>query len=251
MKRFVVTLIGLKLWLLLVFATLFFADTPSGIEPPVSAATATPTPAAVNDAITRKTSEPYTGDLSIFEGAERAKNLQIDRVMDILGITERKSVGDIGAGSGWFTVLAAKRVGSGGKVLAVEINKDYIDHINKRAKDEGFPQIATILGTADDPKLPANSVDAVMILKTYHEIAEPVALMKKLRTAMKKGGLVGIIDRGGDGADHGLDAETVIKEMRQAGFLLKEQHDFVKPDNMDYFLVFSVAEAPKAEARTK
>lgn len=238
MKRFVVTLIGLKLWLLLVFATLFFAETPSTFEPTAAAATATPTPAASNEKTTRKTSEPYTGDLSIFEGAERAKNLQIDRVMDILGISDKKAVADIGAGSGWFTVLAAKRVGAGGRVFAVEINKDFIDHINKRAKDEGFSNITTILGTADDPKLDANSVDAVMILKTYHEIAEPIALMKKLRTAMKKGGLVGVIDRGGNGADHGLDAETVIKEMKQAGFSLKGQYDFVKPDTMDYFLVF-------------
>ncbi len=238
MKRFVVTLIGLKLWLLLVFATLFFAETQSTLEPTAAAATATPTPAASNNKTTRKTSEPYTGDLTIFEGAERAKNLQIDRVMDILGITEKKAVADVGAGSGWFTVLAAKRVGPGGKVFAVEINKDFVEHINKRAKSEGFANITTILGTADDPKLAANSVDAVMILKTYHEIAEPIALMKKLRTAMKKGGLAGIIDRGGDGADHGLDADTVIKEMKQAGFSLKGQYDFVKPDNMDYFLVF-------------
>jgi predicted methyltransferase len=238
MKRFVVTLIGLKLWLLLVFATLFFAEAPTALEPTAAAATATPTPAASIDKTTRKTSEPYTGDLSIFEGAERAKNLQIDRVMDILGITENKAVADVGAGSGWFTVLAAKRVGPGGKVFAVEINKDFVEHINKRAKSEGFSNITTILGTADDPKLAADSVDAVMVLKTYHEIAEPVALMKKLRKAMKKGGLVGIIDRAGDGADHGLDADTVIKEMKQAGFSLKGQYDFVKPDNMDYFLVF-------------
>ena len=64
-------------------------------------------PAEQGEAITRKTSEPYTGDLSIFENAEREKNLQIYRVMDILGIREGVSVADIGAGSGWFTVRAA------------------------------------------------------------------------------------------------------------------------------------------------
>lgn len=237
MKKFVVALIGLKIWLLLVFATLFFPTYTA--EADRIEATPTPTPAAAAaDKTTRKTSEPYTGDLLIFEDAERAKNLQIDRVMDLLGIGERKTVADIGAGSGWFTVRAAKRVGNEGKVFAVEINQEFIDHINKRAKSEGFSNIKTVLSKPDDPMLPANSLDAVLVLKTYHEIAEPVILMKKLRSSMKKGGLVGIIDRDGNGADHGLDAETVIREMKLAGFSLKGQYDFVKPDNMDYFLVF-------------
>jgi predicted methyltransferase len=238
MKRFVVTLIGLKLWLLLVFATLLFFSSSSGeIESSVWAATATPTPVPV-EKTTRQTSTPFTGDLSIFEDASRAENLQVDRVMDVLGITEGKSVADLGAGSGWFTVRAAKRVGPKGQVFAVEINQEFIDHINTRARNEGFSNIKTVLGKPDDPMLTARSVDAVLILKTYHEIAEPVALMKKLKNSLKKGGMVGIIDRDGNGADHGLDAATVIAELKQAGFALKEQYDFVKPDKMDYFLVF-------------
>lgn len=235
MKRFIVTLIGLKLWLLLVFATLFFSNAPVAIENSAIAAEPSPTPIPAEK---RKTSEPYTGDLSIFEDAERDRNLQINRIMDILKIKEGKSVADIGAGSGWFTVRAAKRVGASGQVFAVEINQEFVDHINRRAQAEGFKNIRAILGKADDPTLPPNSVDAVMILKTYHEIAEPIALIKKLRTALKKGGLVAIIDRDGNGVDHGLDEATVIKELKLAGFSLKEKYDFVKPDNMDYFLVF-------------
>ena len=235
MKQFAVTLIGLKLWLLLVFVTLFFSQ--PQMESAVVAAQPTPTP-AIDAKNPRKTSDPYTGDLSIFEDAARDKNLQIDRVMDILKITDGRSVADIGAGSGWFTVRAAKRVGLTGRVFAVEINQEYIDHINSRATAEGFKNIKTIAGKADDPMLPPNSVDVVFILKTYHEIAEPVVLMKKVRSALKKGGLVGIIDRNGNGADHGLDKDVVIRELKLAGFSLKEQYDFVKPDNMDYFLVF-------------
>lgn len=237
MKPFVVALIGLKLWLLLVFITLFFSSPQVSIESAEMPVEPTPTP-TVSDKTTRKTSDPYTGDLSIFEDAARDKNLQIERVMDILKIAEGKAVADIGAGSGWFTVRAAKRVGKAGTVFAVEINQEYIDHINQRAADEGFINIKTVLGKPDDPLLKTASVDAVFILKTYHEIAEPVALMRKVRIAMKKGGLVGIIDRNGNGADHGLDKDIVIRELKLAGFTLKEQYDFVKPDGMDYFLVF-------------
>ncbi len=237
MKRSIATLIGLKLWLMLVFATLFFSSSAKPVEQVASAAEATPTP-ALPDKTTRKTSEPFTGDLSIFEDPARDKNLQIDRVMDLLGIAEGRTVADIGAGSGWFTVRAAKRVGKSGQVFAVDINQAFLDHIAQRARSEGFVNIRTVLGKFDDPMLAANLVDAVLILKTYHEIAEPVVLMKKLRLAVRKGGLVGIIDRGGNGEDHGLDAETVMNEMKQAGFKLKGQYDFVKPDRMDYFLIF-------------
>src|SRR5919198_156948 len=69
----------------------------------------------------RKTSEPYTGDLSVFDSPGREKRLQIDRVMDLLGISAGKTVADIGAGSGWFTVRAASRVTASGTVYAVDI----------------------------------------------------------------------------------------------------------------------------------
>src|SRR5438067_7385283 len=80
----------------------------------------------------RSTSAPYSGDLSIFEYPDRDKKLQIDRVMDLLGITAGKNVADIGAGSGWFTVRAARRVGPTGAVLAEDINPVAIEYIGKR-----------------------------------------------------------------------------------------------------------------------
>ncbi len=242
MKKFVIGLAAAKLaFLLIVFAAacqtahLSPYEETAAVEP-----TATPVKKA-DDEITRPTSEPYTGDLSIFEDENRPKNLQIDRVMDILKISEGKTVADIGAGSGWFSTRAGKRVGAKGKVFAVEINQEYINYINERAGKENLKNIQTVLGTEDDPKLPDNSVDAALILKTYHEIAQPVKVMEKLRTALKKDALVGIIDRNGSGGDHGLDKEIVVDEMKRAGFTLKEQYDFTKADGMDYFLVFKIS----------
>ncbi|HVF27148.1 MAG TPA: methyltransferase domain-containing protein [Pyrinomonadaceae bacterium] len=197
-----------------------------------------PSHAEAGEAITRKTSEPYTGDLSIFENAEREKNLQINRVMDILGIKEGSGVADIGAGSGWFTVRAAQRVGAGGTVYAVEINPGFVKHIEERATKEKFTNIRAVLGKEDDPMLPAESADAVLILKTYHEIAQPIRVLTRLRRVLRPGARLGIIDRNGSGDDHGLNRESVIKEAGRAGFSLVEEHDFVKPDGMDYFLVF-------------
>src|ERR1700722_1393845 len=117
----------------------------------------------------RKTSTPYTGDLTIFDSVGREDRLQINRVMDILKIAPGSSVADIGAGSGWFTVRAAARVGAHGEVYAVDINPEAIAYIQKRAAKQGFDNIHTTLGKSDNPLLPAGKINAVLILKTYRE----------------------------------------------------------------------------------
>lgn len=208
----------------------------------------------------RPTSKPYTGDLSIFETPGREKRLQIDRVMDILGIEPGKSVADIGAGSCWFTVRAARRVAGSAiaangaaaiaspangtapasVVYAVDINPEAIRYIEGRARKESLSNVKTILSKVDDPLLPPASVDAVLLLKTYHEIADPVTLLEHLRPALRPGARVGIIDRNGNGTDHGLGSKIVIEEAEKAGYRRLETYDFVKGDGMDYFLVFAV-----------
>ncbi len=189
----------------------------------------------------RKTSEPYTGDLSIFESPGRDERLQINRVMDILKISAGKNVADIGAGSGWFTVRAAKRVGSG-TVFAVDINPDAMGYIAKRVEKEHISNVKTVLSKPEDPMLPEQSVDAVLLLKTYHEVANPVELLRNLRQALRAGARVGVIDRNGNGENHGVAKDVVIREAKEAGYRLSEQYDFVKRDDMDYFLVFTAGE---------
>jgi SAM-dependent methyltransferase len=188
----------------------------------------------------RPTSTPYSGDLSIFEYPDRDKKLQINRVMDLLGITTGKNVADIGAGSGWFTVRAARRVGPTGAVLAEDINPAAIEYIGKRVLKENLSNVRTVLGAPDDPRLPAGSVDAVLMLKVYHEIAHPVPTMKELQRALRPEAKVGIIDRNGDGANHGLKHDVVVKEMGEAGYKLVGTYDFTKADGQDYFLIFQI-----------
>jgi SAM-dependent methyltransferase len=193
--------------------------------------------------VPRPTSTPYAGDLSIFEYPDRDKKLQIERVMDLLKIQPGKSVADIGAGSGWFTVRAARRVGAGGAsgiVYAEEINPRAIEFIADRARKEKLGNVKTVLGSFDDAKLPAASVDAVLMLKVYHEIAHPVVVLKGMLPALKTGARIGIIDRNGDGSgtDHGIKKAVVVKEMGEAGYKLAGTYDFTKADGQDYFLIF-------------
>ena len=184
------------------------------------------------------TSTPYAGDLSIFEEPGREKRLQIDRVMDLLQLKPGSTIADIGAGGGWFSVRAARRVGPKGRVIAEDINPKFIASIQQRAQREHLANIVPVLGTPDDPKLTPNSLDAALMLKVYHEIAHPPLVLANLRAALKPGARFGIIDRNGSGADHGLKESIVRDEVEHAGFRQVARYDFTKADGQDYFLIF-------------
>jgi len=99
--------------------------------------------------------------------------------------------------------------------------------------------INTIISKPDDPQLPADSIDAALLLKTYHEVAHPIVLLRNLGPSLKPGAKIGIIDRNGNGADHGVSKDVVVREAAQAGYELRDSQDFVKADGMDYFLIFT------------
>src|SRR5258708_5854713 len=116
-----VVVLALLLFLQIKLTTLGQSSAPASATPPTEQ---------------RKTSEPYTGDLSIFDSRGRGERLHIDRVMDILGLAPGKGVADIGAGSGWFSVRAARRVGEHGLVYAVDINPEAVRYVDERARKE-------------------------------------------------------------------------------------------------------------------
>ncbi len=185
------------------------------------------------------TSTPYTGDLGVFEEPNRDKLLQIDRVMDTLRLHPGSTVADIGAGGGWFSVRAARRVGPDGRVFAEDINPHAVDSIHDRAEQEHLPQIVPVLGTPDDPKLQPDSLDAAVMLRVYHEVAHPPLLLGMLNRDLKPGGRFGVIDHPGNGADHGIDADVVRTEVERSGFRFVGLYDFTKGDQNDYMEVFA------------
>jgi ubiquinone/menaquinone biosynthesis C-methylase UbiE len=126
-----------------------------------------------------------------------------------------------------------------GIVYAVDINPDAIRYIDRRVQNEKLPNVKTILSKADNPLLPPNSIDSVLLLKTYHEVATPVALLRNLRNSLKPGAKVGVIDRNGNGENHGVAKEIVLREATEAGYHLLREYNFVKGDGMDYLLVFT------------
>ena len=120
------------------------------------------------------------------ESPDRVEWQKPEKVVDYLSINKGDTVADIGAGSGYFTVLFSKRVGDNGKVYAVDIEKGMIEYIEKRAQKEGLNNMNYILAKPDDPLLPKSSVDLIFICDTYHHIEKRGNYLKILKDVLKK-----------------------------------------------------------------
>jgi ubiquinone/menaquinone biosynthesis C-methylase UbiE len=179
-------------------------------------------------------------DLSELEGPDRDEWQRPDKIMDALGIGEASVVADLGAGSGWFTIRLAHRVGPNGMVYAEDVQREMIQAIKIRVDRLGVKNVTTVLGTQPDPLLPV-PIDAVLIVDAYHEMEQPVALLRNVAKALRPPGRVGIVDFTKDGGGPGpsmeerVDSETVIRHAQQAGLVLRSRETFLK---YQYMLVF-------------
>jgi ubiquinone/menaquinone biosynthesis C-methylase UbiE len=181
-------------------------------------------------------------NLGLLEPPDREAWQKPDQVMDALHVAEGGIVADLGAGGGWFTIRLARRVGQGGMVYAVDVQRLMIEAITRRMQREGLENVRPILGTDDDPRLPTGAVDAVLIVDAFHEIENKVGLLQNIARALKSQGRIGIIDyREGEGGpgpapDERVGPEVVIATAAKAGLKLVEQQTFLP---YQYFLIFS------------
>lgn len=135
--------------------------------------------------------------LQFVERFEREGRDVFDHQKEIIAALKLKpgmAVADIGAGTGLFTRQFSPLVGEHGKVFAVDISKEFITHIEQRAKTEQMSNIVGIVCEADSVKLPDNSVDLVFICDTYHHFEFPYKTMRSIHKALKPGGQVVLID---------------------------------------------------------
>jgi ubiquinone/menaquinone biosynthesis C-methylase UbiE len=166
---------------------------------------------------------------------------QPDRVVEMLELKSGDVVADLGAGSGYFTLRLARAVAPNGKVYAVDIDRQMLGHVERRAKEEGLLNIQTILAEPHDPKLPASSLDLIFICDTLHHIPNRAAYYPLLARALKPDGRLANIDFEKRPLPHGppmdelLAKEEVVKELELAGFRLVNEFPFLK---YQYFLVF-------------
>ena len=182
-------------------------------------------------------------DLGLLEGPDRDAWQRPDQVMDVLQIGEGSVVADLGAGGGWFTMRLSRRVGPNGRIYAEDIQPEMIEAIKRRVQREGVRNVTTVLGTAVDPRISEGAMDAVLIVDAYHEMDQPVLLLRNLARTLKPNGVIGIVnfkkDGGGPGPamDERVEPAKVIADAKAAGLELKRRDDL----RYQYLLTFGVA----------
>jgi len=163
-------------------------------------------------------------NLGMLEAPDRSQWQRPEQIMDVLNIAENSRVADIGAGSGWFTIRLAQRVGPKGIVYAQDVQPEMLQATRRRVQREGLRNIETRLGVGTSPNLPVASLDAVLAVDTYPEVDvdDRVEFLKNLAAALKPSGRLGIVNykpgRGGPGPDEGrVDSASVEADARAAG----------------------------------
>jgi ubiquinone/menaquinone biosynthesis C-methylase UbiE len=191
-------------------------------------------------AIERTTELVDPRDAGWFYRPDRVESEKPDELLDLLGVEEGDVVADIGAGPGFFSLRAAERVGQRGQVLAVDVQPEMVDGLKMMMEKFGYENIVPILGAIDDPKLPAESVDHVLIVMAYHEFSRPVEMMRHVRRAMKRDAQLLVVEYKAEAHEsrvaplHKMSEAEIMREFAALGFrrdrvidIIPSQHVFV------------------------
>ena len=173
-----------------------------------------------------------------FDKPERDAWQKPEEVVEALRLDRAASVADVGAGTGYFSVKIAKRIPEG-KVFAADVEPDMVRYLGERAGREHVSNLVPVQAEGDAANLP-EPVDLVLVVDTYHHIGRRIAYFSKLKSSLRPGARLAIIDFKADSpagppVEHRIPPEKVTEELTAAGYTLAESHDFLP---RQYFLVF-------------
>ena len=164
-------------------------------------------------------------------------------VMQALDVKTGEIIADIGAGSGYFAFRLARHVGATGRVYAVDVSPDMVRHLHTRVRDMKLLNVSPILARADDPLLP-QPVDRFVVVNVWHHIEQQTRYLELMKTLLKPGGQVVMIDFHkrdlpvGPPVPMKIARADLIRQMEQHGFRVAREHTFLP---YQYFLVFERA----------
>src|SRR5271166_3475604 len=168
------------------------------------------------------------------------------QLVRLLGIKPGMTVADIGAGSGYYVVRLAPIVGPNGRIIAEDVDREYLRGLRKRVRDLGLHNVTISLGEPHDPRLPAYSLDAAILVHMYHEIAQPYGLLYNLASALKPAARVGIVDAIGPTSEHGTPPSLLRCELAAVGYREIGFHPLTGSNA--YLAIFT---PPSDESRTR
>jgi SAM-dependent methyltransferase len=167
-----------------------------------------------------KPDRPIAEIISPIWATERERDAvdELGQIIRALGLKPGLSVADLGAGSGYHTVRLARALGPDGRVFAQDVMPKYLADLQKRVRKEGLQTVTLVRGEPHDPRLPAGSVDAAILVHMYHEIAQPFAFLYNLVPALKPGARVGIVDLDRPIREHGTRPDLLRCELAAVGY---------------------------------
>ncbi|MBN2265265.1 MAG: class I SAM-dependent methyltransferase [Candidatus Aminicenantes bacterium] len=170
-----------------------------------------------------------------YRNAARDGIEQPEKVMDATGVGPGMTIGEVGAGRGYFTFWLSARVEESGKVYANDIDRYALAAIERQCERDNISNIETVLGTVEDPRFPAAALDMVFMVNAFHDLARPVELLAKLAPALKPGATVIIMDRDparGGGGSHFLSRAEVEEIVGRSVFELVRVETFLRYHNL-------------------
>ena len=165
------------------------------------------------------------------ERPERTGEERTDVLLSLLPIGPGDTVADIGAGTGYFSLPMAQRVGKTGQVLAVDIQPEMLAIIEQRMQGGGIANITPILGSESDPRLPPGEVDLVLLVDAYHEFSHPWEVMSQVQKSLSDRGKVVLVEYRGEDPTvpikplHKMTVEQATRELSEIGLELLEVLD--------------------------
>ena len=162
----------------------------------------------------------------------REKFEKVSEILAALQAEPGKRIADVGAGEGFYSLRIARAVGPTGRVTAVDVSEKYLDKLRARLQQDSMTNVDVVVGAVDDPHLPENAFDAVLIYNAYHEMTAPEPVLKAILRALKPGGRLVMSEplhdnvRGATRAeqvkDHEIGPNFVQQELKGAGFEVLE-----------------------------
>jgi ubiquinone/menaquinone biosynthesis C-methylase UbiE len=149
----------------------------------------------------------------------------------LLGLKKGWVVADVGAGSGYYTLRMAKAVGDAGKVYANDLQPGMIEILQKNVEKAKLTNVVPVLGSIDDPKLPAESLDMILMVDVYHEFSRPQQMLRKMREALKPGGRLVLLEYRAEDPnvpirpEHKMTKAQVKQELEAEGFKQSRVYD--------------------------
>jgi SAM-dependent methyltransferase len=159
---------------------------------------------------------------------ERETEENVDLALDLIGIQPGQAVAEVGAGVGYVVLKMSKRVGTTGRVFANDIQQPMLSRLKETTTRLGIRNVVLILGDVDDPKLPADRMDLVILVDVYHEFSQPQKMLRGIRSALKADGRLVLLEyRKEDPSipilpDHKMSVPEVKAEVEPEGFRLAE-----------------------------